>query len=63
MSGIDAYMVLLVQLVRMPDCGSGGHRFKSDIAPKLTYEGNAWPVAKRSYHRQRIKTVVRDSGM
>ncbi len=26
-------MVGLVQLVRTPDCGSGGHRFESDSPP------------------------------
>lgn len=27
------YMVGLVQLVRAPVCGTGGHRFESDIPP------------------------------
>ena len=26
-------MVVLAQLVSVPDCGSGGHRFDSDIPP------------------------------
>ena len=27
-------MVVVVQLVRTPDCGSGGRRFESDLPPK-----------------------------
>ncbi len=27
-------MVIVVQLVRMPDCGSGGRRFESGLSPK-----------------------------
>lgn len=27
-------MVVVVQLVRTPDCGSGGRRFKSGLPPK-----------------------------
>ena len=29
-------MVVVVQLVRTPDCGSGGRRFESGLPPKLT---------------------------
>ena len=28
-------MVVVVQLVRTPDCGSGGRRFKSGLPPKF----------------------------
>ena len=29
-------MVVVVQLVRTPDCGSGGRRFESGLPPKLS---------------------------
>ena len=29
------YMVVVAQLVRAPDCGSGGRRFETDLPPKL----------------------------
>ena len=28
-------MVVVAQLVRAPDCGSGGRRFETDLPPKL----------------------------
>ncbi len=28
-------MVVVVQLVRTPDCGSGGRRFESGLPPKI----------------------------
>jgi hypothetical protein len=28
-------MVVVVQLVRTPDCGSGGRRFESGLPPKF----------------------------
>ena len=28
-------MVVVVQLVRTPDCGSGGRRFETDLPPVL----------------------------
>lgn len=31
----NAKMVVVVQLVRTPDCGSGGRRFKSDLPPLI----------------------------
>ena len=35
-------MVVVAQLVRAPDCGSGGRRFETDLPPKtkpLTFVG------------------------
>ena len=29
-------MVVVAQLVRAPDCGSGGRRFETDLPPKKT---------------------------
>ena len=29
------YMVVVAQLVRAPDCGSGGRRFETDLPPLL----------------------------
>ena len=29
-------MVVVAQLVRAPDCGSGGRRFETDLPPKST---------------------------
>lgn len=29
-------MVVVAQLVRAPDCGSGGRRFETDLPPKNT---------------------------
>ena len=29
-------MVVVVQLVRTPDCGSGGRRFESGLPPKVS---------------------------
>ena len=29
-------MVVVAQLVRAPDCGSGGRRFETDLPPSLT---------------------------
>ena len=29
-------MVVVAQLVRAPDCGSGGRRFETDLPPKMT---------------------------
>ncbi len=28
-------MVVVAQLVRAPDCGSGGRRFETDLPPKI----------------------------
>ena len=28
-------MVVVAQLVRAPDCGSGGRRFETDLPPKM----------------------------
>ena len=30
-------MVVVVQLVRTPDCGSGGRRFESGLPPTMIY--------------------------
>ena len=29
-------MVVVAQLVRAPDCGSGGRRFETDLPPKIS---------------------------
>ncbi len=34
-------MVSLAQLVRVPDCGSGGHRVVAGMIPKFNY-GRIW---------------------
>ena len=33
-------MVVVVQLVRTPDCGSGGRRFESGLPPKIKPSSN-----------------------
>ncbi len=33
-------MVVVAQLVRAPDCGSGGRRFETDLPPKNTSLSN-----------------------
>ncbi len=33
-------MVVVAQLVRAPDCGSGGRRFETDLPPKQNLQGN-----------------------
>ncbi len=34
-------MVVVAQLVRAPDCGSGGRRFETDLPPKAKPDANA----------------------
>jgi hypothetical protein len=39
-------MVVLAQLVRAPDCGSGGRRFEPGIPPKSLYESEGFFYAQ-----------------
>ena len=40
-------MVDIAQLVRAPDCGSGGRRFESDYPPHAKISKKAFYTAKR----------------
>ena len=45
-------MVVVAQLVRAPDCGSGGRRFETDLPPKygrvvLPFFYGLYPAASR----------------
>ena len=54
-------MVVVAQLVRAPDCGSGGRRFETDLPPqnkkllhleKLFWFINYKPIILKPYRRQ-----------
>ena len=44
-------MVGIAQLVRVPDCGSGGRRFESGYPPHFPSWDTRWDVAKSVRHQ------------
>lgn len=40
-----SYVAGIAQLVRAPDCGSGGRRFETDYSPQFLFLNLAFPIS------------------
>ena len=50
-------MVVVAQLVRAPDCGSGGRRFETDLPPKLVLSLKGLFFMPQTSYENRLKTL------
>ena len=51
--GIHQHVAALVQLVRTPDCGSGGRRFETDMPPQATKTNNRHSHKEAQEHKMK----------